>query len=314
MVVTRNPLRERKGKTHPLFFYGKWTPVATRRPPGKVSPLRRDKDQTHPIRKTAASTHVPLTAMNRYLAHCVFTKVFPLFSLILLHSAAAAFAQTAAEEAFLAAVRAAVGSGDDKALWGLFHLNGVEEDMKKPIEKYVIKRMRRAKVLDVKIEPLPEDYRAEQVVNGVRYYPNIKPLARVTISYEKEEGGDHSTSIAYGKTGGQLLFIGTLKEKLAGNLPPSKQIQVIIIGRGHPAVTFEGYMIYLQGGKPIRKTIEDMGGGNVTHIVRGEAITYLEVRRTSAAGTIKVLIYEDEDTVFETEALETAAPIVFSKH
>jgi len=217
------------------------------------------------------------------------------------------------EEQFLAEVKAAVGTGSDEALWNLFNLDGVEDDMKKPVEKYVIKRLRTAKVLDVGIEPLPGDYRAEQVLNGIRYYPNMKPLGRVTISYEKEEGGDHSTSIAYGEKGGRLYFIGTLKETLKGDLPPTKQIQAIVIGMGHPAVTFEGFMIYLQGGKPIREKIEDMGGGNVTRIVRGEALTYLEVRRTSPHGTLKVILYEDDEKLLETEPQETAEPIVFRK-
>jgi len=72
-------------------------------------------------------------------------------------------------------------------------------------------------------------------------------------------------------------------------------------------------MIYLQGGKPIREKIEDISGGNATRIVRGEAITYLEVRRTSAHGTLKVILYEDDEKLFETEARETAEPIVFRK-
>lgn len=242
-----------------------------------------------------------------------FIKVFPLFILIALIAAWPVWAQAGPEERFLEEVRAAVGSGDDEALWSLFNLDGVEEDMKRPLEKFVIKRLRSAKILDVKFEPVPEDFRSEYVLNGVRHYPNMKPLGRVTISYEKEEGGDHSTSIVYGERDGRFSFIGTLKEKLAGDLPPTKQIQAIVIGMGHPAVTFEGFMIYLQGGKPVREKIEDMGGGNVTRIVRGEALTYLEVRRTSAAGTIKIMIYEDEDLLFETESLNTAEPIVFRK-
>ena len=72
-------------------------------------------------------------------------------------------------------------------------------------------------------------------------------------------------------------------------------------------------MIYLQGNKPVRDKIEDMGGGNLTRIVRGEAITYLEVKRTSEKGAISVKIFEDEDIVFETEAQETGEAIIFKR-
>jgi len=251
--------------------------------------------------------------MSKNIDFRVLTNVFPLHILIALIAAWPSSSQAGPEERFLDEVRAAIGSGSDQALWSLFNLDGVEEDVKRPIEKFVIKRLLSARVLDVKIEPLPDDFRSEYVVNGVRHFPNMKPLGQVKISYEKEEGTDHATSIIYGEKNGRLYFVGTLKEKLPGDLPPSRQIQAIIIGMGHPAVTFEGFMIYLQGGAPVREKIEDMGGGNVTRIVRGEAITYLEVRRTSAEGTLKVLIYEDEDTVFETEARDTAEPIVFRR-
>ena len=72
-------------------------------------------------------------------------------------------------------------------------------------------------------------------------------------------------------------------------------------------------MIYLQGGKPLRDKIKDMGSGNVTLIVRGEAITYLEVRRTSPKGEMKVTIMEDEDIIFETEQVKSDEPIIFKR-
>ena len=59
--------------------------------------------------------------------------------------------------------------------------------------------------------------------------------------------------------------------------------------------------------------LKDMGGGNLTRVVRGESIAYLEVRRTSANGTLKVIVMEDQDTLFETDNLDTAKPIIFKK-
>ena len=76
---------------------------------------------------------------------------------------------------------------------------------------------------------------------------------------------------------------------------------------------FEGHMIYTQNEKPIRDKIEDMGSGNLTRVVRGEDITYLEVRRTSKTGSIKVIISIDGKTLFETDYMDTDQPVIFKK-
>jgi hypothetical protein len=151
-----------------------------------------------------------------------FTKVFPLFIFIALVAAWSVSAHAGPEERFLDEVRAAVGSGDDEALWSLFNLDGVEEDMKRPLEKFIIKRLRSAKLLDVELTPMPEDFRTERVVNGVRHYLNMKPLGLVIISYKKDINSRSTTRIPYGERGGRLYFVGATRKKPAGDLPPSK--------------------------------------------------------------------------------------------
>ncbi len=88
---------------------------------------------------------------------------------------------------------------------------------------------------------------------------------------------------------------------------------MIIIGIGHPPVTFEGYMLYLQGEIPRRKNLKDLGGGNLTQIVRGEDITFLKIRRTSKKGTIQIKVLIDGKTIFETQPTDTDQPIIFKK-
>ena len=218
------------------------------------------------------------------------------------------------EEQFLKDIRAAVDSKEEKNFWTLFNLEGVEEDMKAVVKKHIWKRLKTAEKLKLAFEPLPKDFRSEYVINGIRHHANLKPLGFVKFTYKLDKStGDSSTSIPYGRKGDRFLFIGTVKEKLAGKFAPSKQIQVIIIGIGHPAVKFEGTMTYLQGNKPIQEKIKDLGSGNLTRIVRGEAITHLEVRRTSLKGTLKVIIMEDEETIFETKNLDTHQSVVFKK-
>ena len=258
---------------------------------------------------------IPLKTVESFKNFLFFLALS--FTFTFVSQTSPAFADSQIKQEFLKDIRAAVENRDEKAFWNLFNLEGVVADMKAVIKKHVWKSLKSAELLDVSYEPLPEDFRSEYVVNGIRYYTNLKVLGFVKFKYkrtkQKTKQGDSATSIPYGQKGNRLLFVGTIKEKLAGDFPPSKQIQVIIIGAGHPPVTFEGTMIYLQGEKPIRDKLKDLGSGNLTRIVRGEAITFLEVRRTSPQGTLKVIIMEDEDTLFETEFLDTDQPIVFRK-
>lgn len=218
------------------------------------------------------------------------------------------------EDQFVKDIRQAVQSGKRQNFWKLFNMEGVDETSKASVEKHLVGPLMKAKLLKVSLEPLPEDFHTEYVMNGIRYRPNVQPLGLVKFEYKRPKSKEKSTaSMLYGKKGSRYMLAGTIGKKLPGNLPPSKQIQVIVMGSGHPPVTFEGHMIYMQGGKPARGKIKDMGGGNQTLLVRGSAITYLKVRRTSAKGTLKVIIMEDEDTIFETGNLDTALPIVFKK-
>ncbi len=107
-----------------------------------------------------------------------FKKI--LFSLVLLlaftfvSQISPAFADSQIKDQFLQNIRAAVENKDEHAFWNLFNLEGVEADMKAVIEKHVWKSLKSAELLDVTYEPLPEDFRAEYVVNGIRYRANLK--------------------------------------------------------------------------------------------------------------------------------------------
>lgn len=243
---------------------------------------------------------------------------------LLILSSNQALAESKMEEVFLNKIRAAFKGHDEQEFWKLFNLEGMSEKVRASLDKHLVKKVAKADLIAISLEPLPEDFRTEYVLNGVQYRPNVKPLGLVKMVYKNLNpqdpstyvgtvSGNPSTSMLYGQKGDQLMFAGTVEEKLPGDLPASKQIQVLVMGFSHPPITFEGYMIYLQGNKPVRDKIEDMGGGNVTRIVRGEAITYLEVRRTSAKGEIKVKILEDEDVIFETEHLKGDEPIIFKR-
>ena len=217
------------------------------------------------------------------------------------------------KENFLKDVRSTLNQKDPKAFAQLFNWEGVSQKTKATLDKHLFSSLFDGEVESVQFKPLPEGFRSEYVLSGVRTYTNVKVLGFVEIQYKKGKHGRNKTSIPYGKKGGQYYFAGTIQETIRENAPQSKQIQVIIIGIGHPPVTFEGYMLYLQNEQPIKDRLKDMGGGNLTRIVRGEGITFLKVRRTSPKGTLQVKIIIDDQTIFETQPLDTDQPIIFKR-
>jgi len=216
------------------------------------------------------------------------------------------------KDSFVKDIRQAVQSRDRQGFWKMINMKGVGEKVKASLTKHLVDPLMKGELLKISLQPLPEDFHTEYAVDGIRYKPNVQPLGLVEFQYKRAGRKSKSTTkMMYGKKGSRYMLAGTVEEKLSNALPPSKQIQTFIMGIGHPAVTFEGYMIYLQGGKPVRDSVKDMGSGNLTRIVRGESITYLEVRRTSTSGTLKVKIMEDGETIFETSLCAWHLPSAF---
>jgi len=217
------------------------------------------------------------------------------------------------KENFLKDVRSTLNQKDPKAFAQLFNWDGVNEKSRAILNKHLFSTLFDEELESVRFKPLPEGFRSEYVLNGIRTYTNVKVLGFVEIQYKRGKTGQSKTSIPYGKKGGRYYFAGSIQEKIRENASKSKQIQVIIVGMGHPPVTFEGYMLYLQNEQPIKDQLKDMGGGNLTRIVRGEDITFLKVRRTSPKGTLRVKIIIDDQTIFETQPLDTDQPIIFKR-
>lgn len=226
----------------------------------------------------------------------------------------ATFAGSVSQDQFLKNIQSALQQKDLKAFKGLFHWQGVNQNTKATLDRLLFSTLFDREVTAVRFQPLPEGFRSEYVLNGVRTYMNLKPLGYVKIEYQPGKHGRSDTSLPYGKKGGRYFFAGSVEETLRTNAPKSRQIQVNIFGTISPnPVKFEGHIIYTQNEKPIRDKIMDMGSGNLTRVVRGEDIIYLEVRRTSKTGSIKVIISIDGKTIFETDYMESDQPIIFKK-
>lgn len=218
------------------------------------------------------------------------------------------------KSAFLQAVEKAARDKERAAFEKLFYWEGASPDMKEKVGKYFIDGVLAGDVESVSFQALKPDAKTEYTLNGVRTYPNLKPLGRVRIQFKKNSSGIASTSAFYGVKDGAYYFTVAVQEKVREDAPVTQQIQVNVFGTMAPKpVKFKGHFIITQNEKPIRYELEDEGRGNQTMVVRGEDLTYLELRRTSSQGELKVRIQVGDDEVFQTEYLNHNNPIVYRK-
>ena len=94
------------------------------------------------------------------------------------------------------------------------------------------------------------------------------------------------------------------------DLASLKSLSVSVMGVTSPSpVKFDGHCLYTVAGKERKKELT--GEGNISKAFRGERIIHCEVRRTSDAGWIQLLIHEDGKKLFESEKHESSEPIVY---
>ncbi len=219
-----------------------------------------------------------------------------------------------AKSAFLADVTKAAKSKDQKAFEKLFYWEGSSEDMKGKVKKYFIDGVMEGTVDSIQLAPLKPEDRFEYTLNGIRTYPNLKPVGRVQIKFKKGDSGITGTSAFYGQKDGRYYFTVAIQEKVRDDAPVAEQIQINIFGTISPdPVKFKGHFIYLQNDEPVRQDFDDEGRGNLTTIVRGEDVVHFEIRRISDKGKIKVRIQVGEKEVFATGYRRTSRPIIYDR-
>jgi len=123
----------------------------------------------------------------------------------------------------------------------------------------------------------------------------------------------NSVQMPYGSKGGAFYIAGTIEEKTGAPSVKEKSINVIVMGLSAPEpVTFTGSCTYLQGGKEMT---EDISGdkGNVSKAFWGDAVTSCTVKKTSAGGWFRLIITEDNQTVFKSQQITNQEPVVYEK-
>ena len=207
-------------------------------------------------------------------------------------------------------LESAIKAKDRNALKSLFNEQGLSEEMRS-IDDGIFDDMVKLdnKIKSVKLSPLPADFRMTNEINGVRYFPNVSVVGMVDVQFT-EDG--NSMKMAYGKKDGAFYIAGTTEET-TGKPFVKKNINVIVMGLSAPEpVTFTGSCVYLQNGK---ETTEDISGdkGNISKAFWGEYVKSCSVKKTSDKGWFKLMITEDNQTIFESQETTNQEPVVYEK-
>ena len=207
----------------------------------------------------------------------------------------------------LSSVEAAFKTNDKAALTALVNWQGVSESMRSMHEQGLA-AMATQEIKSVKLLPLPAEFKLEFELNGVRYHPNVAVAGIIEVQHAQ---AGNANKMPYGKTGNAFYLAGTVEERFATPATKEKAINVMVMGTTAPEpVVFEGYCLFLKGGKEVREELS--GKGNRSKGFWGDHVTHCEVRKTSGTGLISVVISEDHQPVFDSPQEATDKPIIYN--
>lgn len=212
----------------------------------------------------------------------------------------------ASAQQLLASVETAFKTKDKAALTALVNWQGVSESMRS-MHADGLAAMVTREIKSVKLLPLPAEFKSEFELNGVRYHPNVAIAGIIEVQHAQ---AGNATQIPYGKNGNAFYLAGTVEERFAAPAKKEKAINVMVMGTTAPdPVVFEGYCLYLKGGKEMREEIS--GKGNRSKGFWGDHVTHCEVRKKSGSGWISLVISEDQQPVFNSPQETTDKPIIY---
>jgi hypothetical protein len=196
-----------------------------------------------------------------------------------------------------------------KSIMALFDWKGVSEDMKVS-QQQIISMISSQEVKSVKLSPLPADFKTEYERNGIRYRPNVTVVGVIDIQYAQE---GNLGRMPYGKKNNAFYLANVIQQRISQPATLEKSLNISIQGTVSPKpVAFEGFCVYLKGGKEIKEDIVDeWHKGNLSHVFWGDRIKSCKVWKTSAGGEIRLVITEDGKEVFKSEWETTNKPIEY---
>ena len=212
----------------------------------------------------------------------------------------------ASADQLAAGVEAAFKAKDKDALGALVSWKGVSDQMRSQ-HSQGLADMIKQEVKAVKLSPLPTGYPLEYERDGVRYQPNVSVVGLIEVQFTQD---GNSAKMPYGKTDNAFLLAGTVEQKIASPTTKEKSLNVMVMGTTSPEpVVFDGYYIYVKGGKEIREALS--GKGNRSKAFWGDHVKHCEVRKTSGTGSISLVVSEDGKAVFESPQATSDKAIVY---
>lgn len=214
-------------------------------------------------------------------------------------------------DTFKSRIEAAFADQDiTTAVTRLFYRENLDQEMSAMLDR-TVQRLIDLEEVDVQFLPVPEDAQLVGVVDGYEYRPNLEVLGYVSLGKNRMGG---TTKAPYGQApDGRYFLTATTRTLVNPDAQPDKQLQMIVVGIGHPAVTFEGWCdVLLSDNNTIRRPLTDSGNGNQTLIMRGQAIQGCEVTNTSGRGILSLKLMEDKELIFEERIGTPDNTIIFS--
>jgi len=212
----------------------------------------------------------------------------------------------ASEKQLLSDVEAAVKAKDKEAIIALVNWQGVSDQMRS-LQAEGFAAIMKQEIKAVKLSPLPVGFKLEHERDGVRYRPNVSVVGFIELQSAQD---GNAAKIPYGKKDNAFYLASTVEEKIATPTTKEKSLNVMVMGTTAPEpVLFEGYYVYLKGGKEIREEIS--GKGNRSKAFWGDHIKHCEVRKKSGTGWISLVVSEDGKTVFESPNETSDKPIIY---
>ncbi len=79
---------------------------------------------------------------------------------------------------------------------------------------------------------------------------------------------------------------------------------------GNPPLVIEGYFIYIESGKEVKRMIDKTGWG---WNFFGEYIKEVHVRKVSGDGSFQISVMENSNPVFESGSVSSLDPVIYER-
>jgi hypothetical protein len=139
--------------------------------------------------------------------------------------------------------------------------------------------------------PLPEDMEMENVINGVRFRPNLPPLGMLNCHLGGLLDGTNNSwgmTMPYGQTNGEFGFVGTLTEKVYEPKQKENLYSIAIdSGLAGTAAGFAAECVYVQNGLTLTNRFH--GHQHFRKVMAGDELKSCVVQPATAGPAIITL-------------------------